>query len=163
MDRLDELTEAMIAFDAGDPRRIQHFLKVHAFARLIGRLEGLDADTQLILEAAALTHDIGIRPAEEKYGRCNGALQERLGPAYAREMLNTIGFDTGVTERVCTLVGRHHTYTGVDGADCRILIEADFLVNLHEDDAGKDAMCAAKEQVFRTKTGTELLVTMFGV
>ena len=33
---LQALTSAMIAYDAGDPMRIHHFLKVHAFARLIG-------------------------------------------------------------------------------------------------------------------------------
>ena len=58
------LLAAMIEFDAGDPRRIQHFLKVHGFARLIGLAEGLDAQTQYRLELAAAVHDIGIRPAE---------------------------------------------------------------------------------------------------
>ena len=33
---IKQVTAAMIAYDAGDPMRIQHFLKVHAFARLIG-------------------------------------------------------------------------------------------------------------------------------
>ncbi len=60
---LDGLFLAMCRHDAGDARRIQHFAKVHAFAALIGRAEGLDEETQLTLEAAALVHDIGIRPA----------------------------------------------------------------------------------------------------
>ena len=54
---------AMIAYDSGDPKRIHHFLKVHAFARLIGLEERLDPDTQFILETAALVHDIGIHKA----------------------------------------------------------------------------------------------------
>ena len=33
---IDELTLRMIAFDKGDPMRIQHFMKVHRFAQLIG-------------------------------------------------------------------------------------------------------------------------------
>lgn len=41
---LQAVTAAMIAYDAGDPMRIHHFLKVHAFARLIGLSEGLSAD-----------------------------------------------------------------------------------------------------------------------
>ena len=36
--------------------------------RLIGREEGLSPEEQFLLEAAAYVHDIGIRPAEEKYG-----------------------------------------------------------------------------------------------
>ena len=42
MSQLDQLTLCMMEHDRGDPRRIQHFLKVHALARLIGRGEGLD-------------------------------------------------------------------------------------------------------------------------
>lgn len=60
MDKLMTLCEAMIHYDRGDAKRIHHFLKVHAFAKQIGLEEGLDAETQFILEAAAYVHDIGI-------------------------------------------------------------------------------------------------------
>ena len=69
---LDRVFRAMIRFDDADPARIQHFTKVHSYARLIGRMEGLDADTLFTLEAAAYVHDIGIRVAERKYGFQNG-------------------------------------------------------------------------------------------
>ena len=68
MTRLDELLYEMIRYDDRDVKRIQHFLKVHEFARLIGLEEKLDPYTQEILEAAAIVHDIGIHKAEEKYG-----------------------------------------------------------------------------------------------
>ena len=45
MDKLTALCKAMITYDKGDPRRIHHFLKVHAFAAQIGREEGLDEKT----------------------------------------------------------------------------------------------------------------------
>ena len=73
--QLEELCECMIEYYEGDPKRIQHFIKVHSFAAMIGQKENLDETTQFILEAAAYTHDIGIKPAEEKYGRCDGKLQ----------------------------------------------------------------------------------------
>lgn len=38
---LDQLCREMIAYDKGDPRRIHHFLKVHAFAEQIGWEEGI--------------------------------------------------------------------------------------------------------------------------
>ena len=84
--QLDELFLQMIAFFSGDPKRIQHFMKVHSFARIIGTKEGLDETSLFILEAAAYTHDIGIRPAEEKYGRCDGKLQEQEGPIVAQQL-----------------------------------------------------------------------------
>ncbi|MEW3582593.1 phosphohydrolase, partial [[Clostridium] symbiosum] len=36
MDILDDLLMKMISYNSGDPKRIQHLIKVHSFARLIG-------------------------------------------------------------------------------------------------------------------------------
>lgn len=163
MDSLDRLAEEMIRYDRANPKRIQHLLKVHSFARLIGLKEGLDGDAQFILEAAALTHDIGIKPAEEKYGSHSGKLQEQEGPAPARRMLEALCFAPAVTERVCWLVAHHHTYQNVEGLDHRILLEADALVNLYEDGETKQTIEASIRQVFRTEAGTALCQTMFGV
>ena len=85
-----QLLAAMTTFDAGDPRRIQHFLKVHDLARAIGVLEGLEGETLFTLEAAALVHDIAIRPCEAELGRCDGRLQEEHGPKYARALLQEL-------------------------------------------------------------------------
>ena len=78
---LNQLHCAMIRLYSGDPMRIQHFCKVHSYAKLIGELEQIDADRLFILETAALTHDIGIHFCEEKYGSSNGKLQEKEGHA----------------------------------------------------------------------------------
>ncbi len=64
-EKLRKLMLAMIAYNNGDAKRIQHFIKVHALAKLIGEEEKLDAKTLYILEAAALTHDIGIKNSEK--------------------------------------------------------------------------------------------------
>ena len=159
---LDRLMLKMAEFDKGVPQRIQHFTKVHAYCALIGRSEGLDERTQLILEAAAYTHDIGIKPALEKYGSAKGDLQELEGPAYARTMLTELGFDETVVERVCWLIAHHHTYFPVDGIDHRILIEADFLVNLLEGNASAEICRSAHEKHFVTAAGRNLWQDMFG-
>ena len=159
----EDLIVKMTEFNAGDPKRIQHFLKVYEFAHVIGIREGLDPETLHILEMAAILHDIGIRPSEEKYGRCDGKLQEQEGPAVARGMLMRLGFAENVIERVCYLIAHHHTYENVDGLDYRILLEADFLVNALEDDLPKEAIRKCRENVFETETGVYLLNTMFGV
>ena len=65
-------------------------------------------------------------------------------------MLAELGYPTDVTERVCYLVGHHHTYHDIDGADYQILVEADFLVNLYEDEISEEGQKAACENIFRT-------------
>ena len=45
----------MIELYSGDAKRIQHFCKVHSYAKLIGESENLDSRSLFILEAAALT------------------------------------------------------------------------------------------------------------
>jgi hypothetical protein len=41
-------------------------------------------------------------------------------------MLGRLGFGAALVERVCYLVGHHHTYTNIDGPDYQILVEAGF-------------------------------------
>jgi HD superfamily phosphodiesterase len=88
-----ELIREMIAYDAGDAKRIQHFLKVHTLAALIGKEEKLSEETQNILEAAAILHDIGIHEAERKYGSTSGKYQEQEGAPLAKAMLEKLGYE----------------------------------------------------------------------
>ena len=159
MNRLDQLTLLTMDFFRGDARRIQHLTKVHAYAALIGRMEALDEATQAILEAAAVVH--GIKPAEAQYGSCGGKLQEELGPAEARTLLTAAGYTPEETERVAWLVGHHHTYDPIEGMDHQILVEADFLVNLHEDGSSPEAIRRTLDTIFRTDAGKRLCQTMF--
>ena len=129
--------------------------------KLIGETENIDKDTLFILEAAALTHDIGIHLCEEKYGNCNGKLQEKEGPDIAKKMLSNLGFEDAVSDRVQYLIAHHHTYTGIDGIDYQILVEADFLVNMHEDSLSADAIEAAYNNIFKTETGKRICKEMF--
>ena len=70
-------------------------------------------------------------------------------------------FTPAQADRVAYLVGHHHTYTNIDGMDYQILVEADFLVNLYEDGVSGEAIERAGEKIFRTKSGTDILETMF--
>ncbi len=161
---LARLMRAMINYDKGDVRRIQHFVKVHDFAATIGVSEGLDEKTQFILEAASILHDIGIHLAEAKYGNCNGKAQEELGPDEARKLLSEVGgFTTSQVERICWLIGHHHTYSNVTSADHRILLEADFLVNSFEDNLSVDAIKTFRSNVFRSPSAISILNDMWGI
>lgn len=162
-DKIDMLYQKMVEYYFGDPKRIQHFVKVHSFAKQIGISERLDNDTMLVLEATALVHDIGIKPAEEKYGSCSGKLQEQEGPAAAEAMLLSLGFPRKYLDRICYLVGHHHTYTDIDGIDYQILVEADYLVNLYEDQCSQAGIKTAYQNIFRTDSGKLLCRMIYGI
>lgn len=157
------LSRMMMEHDGGSAERVQHVQKVHAFARQIGIAEGLDERAQYTLELAALVHDIGIRPALEKYQSSAGPLQEKEGPPLARAALQELQVDPEIIERVAFLVGHHHTYKDVQGMDYQILLEADFLVNLYENGCGEAEIRRTLETIFRTETGSWICRTMFGL
>ena len=158
---INKLHFEMIRLYSGDVKRIQHFCKVHSYAKLIAEMENIDADTLFILETAALTHDIGIHYCEEKYGRCDGKLQEKYGPDIAKKLLADLDFEEKVSERVQYLIAHHHTYDDIDGIDYQILVEADFLVNLYEDGLSNQEVEHAYEKIFRTDSGKKLCREMF--
>lgn len=158
---INKLHLAMIELYRGDAKRIQHFCKVYSYAKLIAETENVDNKCLFIIEAAALTHDIGIHSCEEKYGNCNGKLQEKEGPAIAEKMLKELGFDQDVSDRVQYLIAHHHTYNKIDEIDYQILVEADFLVNIMEDGLSKEAALKAYESIFKTTCGKMICREMF--
>ncbi len=161
MNMIARVTDAMIAYYAGDVRRINHFIKVHGYAAAIGRLENLPDDTQLILEIAALTHDIGIKNSESKYGSSSGEHQQIEGPPEAEKLLHALSVDKHIIERVCWLIAHHHTYENICGLDYQILVEADFLVNSDEDSMENPAIQKMKNRIFKTATGIAFLERLY--
>jgi HD superfamily phosphodiesterase len=161
MEPLEKIARAAIAYDAGDPRRIHHLLKVHAFARLIGLGEGLDPRTLFRLEAAAYLHDIGIHEGERRYGHCTGKIQEELGPDIAQPILADAGITGEDAERIKWLIGHHHTYASIDGLDAQILAEADMLVNPYEDGDNRQQDEALYQRLYKTETGKKLFEELY--
>lgn len=161
MTNLYGLIAKMIEYEDGCVERVNHFLKVFAFAKAIAEGEGLDRETQDILEDAAVTHDVGIRVCFEKYGMCSGPQQELEGPPVAAALLPACGYTPEACARICYLIGRHHTYTDIDGADYQILVEADFLVNIFENGMEQEAARKVRDNIFKTKTGKKLLTDLY--
>ena len=110
-------TQKMIAFYRGNIHDIDHLLRVWAYARTIGELEGLDAETQYLLEVAAITHDIACPLCREKYGNTNGKYQEQEGAVLVRAFLAGTGMTEAQIARVAYLVGHHHTLQDIHGMD----------------------------------------------
>lgn len=158
---LNNLISEMIKYNSHDPRRIMHSLKVHTLAKLIGEMEDLDAPALFALETAAIVHDVGIKAAETKFGSCGGKLQEKEGPAIAQEMLRSLNYEPEVIKRIGYLVGHHHTYSDIKGIDYQILVEADFLVNFHEDNYSEERIRTVFDIIFKTKSGCEICRQLF--
>ena len=127
----------------------------------MGTAEELDEATLAQLEVAAVLHDIGIRISEEKYHAFGGKYQQIEGPSIARELLTPLGFDEKLIERVCYLIAHHHEYQAMDGLDYQILVEADFLVNLFEENTNEAGIASARENIFRTATGKQMLDDLY--
>lgn len=153
--------QEMIDCFGKDVRRINHALKVYAFAQQIGRTETLPQEMQQTLEFAAVLHDIGIPEAVRKYGSSTGHYQEIEGPPVAEAILRRLATDEKTIERVLYLVGHHHSYAKIDGIDFQILVEADFLVNIYEDNMDADSIASVADKYFKTASGTALVKSMY--
>lgn len=158
---INNIINSMIFYYAGDAKRINHFLKVYGFAKVIGSMEGLDDNIQQVLEIAAITHDIGIKNSEIKYNSSNGNYQQIEGPIEARKMLESLAIDKDVIERVCWLIAHHHTYNNIDSIDYQILVEADFLVNIFEDETSIDSIKSIRQKIFKTQSGLNILDNLY--
>ena len=83
MTNFSKLVLKMTEYEGGCGERGNHFLKVFAFAKTIAEGDDVDDATKEILEAAAITHDIGIRECFEKYGShifyCSDEMYLRAG------------------------------------------------------------------------------------
>ena len=151
----------MIRYFQGDVRRINHALKVFDFACLISRETGTTPEDHRIIGICGLLHDIGIVEAERKYHSSSGRYQETEGPPVARVLLSSYGLDEAILDRICFIIGNHHSFPAIDGIDFRILVEADLIVNIFEDSMGRETVQRLKEKVFRTESGIRLLEGMY--
>ena len=128
--RKAEIVKQLVDFFGDDLRRIEHAFSVLKHAEAIAeRKTGWDYE---ILVASALLHDVGIKPSEEKLDHNNGHTQEEYGQPKARVLLNAIDFPLRKTEKVCEIIGNHHSPSRYDYIELEILKEADRIVNSRE-------------------------------
>lgn len=158
---VEKISDEMIKYFNHDVQRINHALKVYSFCSTIGGQQKLNPDDKLIVDLAGILHDIGIKEAERKYNSPAGPYQEKEGPAIAREILSKYDIDEKIIDRVCYIVGHHHSYSKIDGTDFQILVEADFLVNIYEDAMEKSAVESIRSKYFKTAAGTTILECMY--
>jgi HD superfamily phosphodiesterase len=159
--KLQQILTRYIAYYEKDVYRINHMLKVYSFARNIAIQEGIEGDLLNIIEASSILHDIGIKESIKKYNSAAGNYQEMEGPPIARQWLQEFKLDNNFINRICYLIGHHHSYSYIDSIDFQILVEADFLVNINEYNMGKNEIAKIKEKYFKTKAGASILDSMY--
>jgi HD superfamily phosphodiesterase len=158
---INKVLGLMIAYNSPDVRRINHALKVFAFANHIAQAENCDEKTKTIISLASILHDIGIREAEKIYKSSAGKYQEELGPKIAKELIKDLQIPEEIKNRIYYIIANHHTYNKIDALDFQILVEADFLVNIYEDNMNICAIKSVKDKIFKTETGLQLLKRMY--
>lgn len=160
---VSKIFQKMIDFSDGNLHDINHFIKVWGYAKTIGEYEKLDEEEQLILEIAAILHDIACPLCREKYGNTNGKYQEKEGVLLVFEFLKDFELSQAQVDRIAYLVGHHHTYVNVDGADYQILLEADYIVNADESGFSKENITNTCNSLFKTQTGKSLLKSIYRI
>lgn len=109
-----------------DQRRINHALKVLAYAENIMDGEGIDEKNRKVITITALLHDVGIKVAEQKYNSSAGTYQEIEGPPIVTEIMARHSEPEEIIQRVVYIVGGHHTSAKNNGLDFQIIWEADL-------------------------------------
>ncbi len=160
---VSQIMEKMIRLSAGNLHDIEHFMKVWSYAKTIAELEGLDAETQFILEAASITHDIACPLCRKKYGEATGKLQEKESFPLVKAFFTGTDISEDKINRIAYIVSHHHTYENVDGPDWQILLEADYIVNAAENAYSRDNIQHFLDLYTKTETGKRLITEIFGL
>ena len=156
-----QIMENMLAFSEGNIHDIDHFLRVWSYAKTIGELEGLDRETQFILEAAAIVHDIACPLCREKYGSTNGKYQEREGAPMVRAFFAGSDLSAEQIDRIAWLVAHHHTFNEIEGIDYQILVEADYIANASENEYDKKNIENFMAKIMKTDSAVRLTKAVF--
>ena len=139
------------------PFGIEHTLKVLKNAEDIMKGENIGEEEKEFISIIAILHDIGAVEAQKKYGSIDGVYQEKEGPEVAKEILKKVGYNKNI-DRICFIIGNHHTPSKIDGLDFQIQWGADLLENLTVMDKEKEQEKIKKciDENFKTNTGKRI-------
>ena len=160
---MDQVIQQMKEIFKEIPFGIEHTLKVLKNAEEIMAGENVSDKARELISITAILHDIGAVEAQRKYGSIEGVYQEKEGPAVARSILEKEELDSKDIERICYIIGNHHTPSKIDGLDFQIQWEADLLENLTVIDKQKEQQKLKKciEENFKTASGKKIAYERF--
>ena len=128
------------------PFGIEHTLKVLKNAEDIMKGENIGEEEKEFISIIAILHDIGAVEAQK----------------VAKEILKKVGYNKNI-DRICFIIGNHHTPSKIDGLDFQIQWEADLLENLTVMDKEKEQEKIKKciDENFKTNTGKRIAYNRF--
>ena len=146
------------------PYGIDHTMRVLKNTEEIIKGEAIDDKSIETVKLAAVLHDVGAIEALGKYGSIDGPFQEIEGPPVARNILEPLDVPHETINRVCYIVGHHHSPSEIDGIDFQILWEADFLDSLEfgEPVKNRGELQDKITENFKTVTGRKLALKRLG-
>ena len=156
----EKMIKEMIDYFGDDQKRINHALKVLDYARKINKKE---SGNSMIVEAAAILHDIGIPESERKYNSSAGNYQEIEGPPIANGILQKFDISSDDILHICKIIANHHSDRDIDTCEFRIIWDADWLVNIPDERniEDKERLTRDIERLFKTETGKEIAQNQF--
>lgn len=120
-------------FSEVESQQIPHTLNVAYFTRIIARNENESEHRIILLETAAMLHDIGCPISKKKYGNSLPVNQEKEGRIIATEMLATeTWLSIEEKEWIAEVVGTHHRRKFADELNYGAVFDADIIVNTLE-------------------------------
>jgi hypothetical protein len=157
-EKLNPVIDDMQAVFAPVPYGIEHTLNVLENVRQIIKGEKLNWQLAVIVELAAVLHDIGAVEAQKKHGCMDGRFQEQEGPVIALDIMKKHEYEQSIIDRVCFIIAHHHTPEKIDGMDFQILWEADLIENMQVMEVIKDTGVLKQFILdnFKTDSGTDL-------
>lgn len=146
------------SFENTIPPEIDHALNVLQNAEIIMNGEKIEGRQRELIEITAILHDIGMINAKAKYNKTDGPYQEKEGPSAARELLLDEDLSKEEIDRICYIIGHHHTFKAIDNIDFQILWEADLLEALKKFDLknSQEKLKKLIDKNFKTESGYKL-------
>jgi len=163
-EKLEGVIEEMKAIFESVPYGIDHTMKVLENARNIIQNEKNDKlKYGIIIELAAVLHDIEAIEAQRKLDSMEGRFQELEGVPVAAEIMKRQGYEQAVIDRVCYIIENHHAPENIDGIDFQILWEAGLIENMEVMDCIKDTEKLKQfvAENFKTDSGKDMVFSRY--
>ncbi|MEN8140938.1 MAG: HD domain-containing protein [Thermodesulfobacteriota bacterium] len=158
------VSQAMRDYFAEDGRRIKHAEDVADFAERINRYEQGDP---AVIMACGYLHDIGIREAERKFNSSAAKYQHSEGPAVARQLLTELAVEEDIIAEVCDIIGHHHQPRAEESTNFKVLYDADLIVNIQDEQAGKQRTTKQINKIISkamlTRSGQQIARQLFNI
>lgn len=145
-EKINRVALATKEYFKGDEIKAQHFARVYTLSKTIGELEKLPIPVLETLVLSSIVHEIYEDDIEK-----------------VKELLVSCDIDNDSINRVCFIVEHKNDYEHITGLDHQILVEADFIVHIKEENMPEEKIIEIGNKYFFTNYGRAFLKKAFGI